>query len=190
MTWPPPPNGPAGPFSGPPNGSWDPFGAHSAPAPQQPAWTYPAPPYGTPPPPRKRRTVLWILGCVAVLLVVALAGVGGWIMFANKDEDQIKDVAARFAAAVDAQDQSAMLAELCSEEADELTSDEDYVADDGGPVDESSKVPFNVETVTVKGDVAALSFTRPTFDTSGTLYLRKESNTWKVCKPAAQQFNG
>jgi hypothetical protein len=121
--------------------------------------------------------VLWVSGCVAALLVIALAGVGGWIMFANKDEDQIKDVAARFASAIDAQDQSAMLAELCSEEATAVTDDEDYVADDGGPVAEPSEEPFNVQTVTVKGDVAALSFTRPTFNTTGTLYLRKESNT-------------
>ncbi|MBD0692142.1 hypothetical protein [Streptomyces sp. CBMA123] len=157
---------------------------------QDPFW----PPAPTSPPeiprrvPRKRWP--YLLG-VAVLLLVA-AGVVGYVEKdrAPGEPDRVRQVADRFAGAVDRGDVAASVGMLCAEEAGDL-------ADDGLPSGEASPSadeqqpgasgpPVEISDVRIQGDVASVHVTRPGVDT--TLYLRKEAGVWSVCAPAAARL--
>lgn len=138
---------------------------------------------------------MWVSLAVGLPVLLVLMCLGGWLLLSKGggalgggDESQVKVAASRFAEAVDTQDQTKILALVCKEESDEITGDEDYDPDDTGPAPGVGKKPFEVTAVVVKGDVASAGFRRPDSNQTGTLYLRKESGMWKVCKPAEQQF--
>ncbi|WP_131812642.1 Rv0361 family membrane protein [Mycolicibacterium peregrinum] len=136
------------------------------------------------------RSKLLIALAIAVPVLLILCGVGGWIWFStSREKGAIKDVASRFAEAIDTQDQDKMLATLCQEEHDLVTDGDGFDPGDSGPGAKDNRQPFEVTDVTVKDDVAQVQFLRPNSEHSGSLYLRKESGAWKVCDPAEAQFN-
>lgn len=136
---------------------------------------------------RSRRRVALV---ITMLVLLVLCSVASWAWFSRtSDEKAIKDIARRFAEAVDTQDQAALLATLCAEEYEQFTEAESFDPSDPGPAVNVSPEPFEVTNVTVKGDVAQVEFRRPTSGHSGSLFLRKESGAWKMCDPAEEQFN-
>ncbi|HVV09524.1 hypothetical protein [Amycolatopsis sp.] len=122
-----------------------------------------------------------LLGAAAVSVVLVVKRGG------QSDEEQIKGVLVTFAAAVDAEDQPAMLKILCQDEAAEMTDADDFEPD--APrvqIDASHWQPPTISDVRVFGDVASATLAQP--PTVSTLYLRKETGSWKVCAPAADQI--
>ena len=155
---------------------------------------YPQPVYGQPWPGHpdrgpQRRSRLLIALAITVPLLLILCGVGGWMWFSRTgDEEAIKVVAARFADAIDTQDQDKLLATLCEEERDDLVDGAGLEPDELEPGAPDDGEPFDVTNVTVKGDLAELQFLRPASHHSGSLYLRKEDGMWKMCSPAEEDF--
>lgn len=165
----------------------------------------PANPIGTPPDyvgrnphpaqrSRRRKVVLLSVGATAVIGVVAAASIGvvTW-QNSNEQKSHIRTVAARFAAAVDAGDETAVASLLCAEEAAALTAAlGDKTAQTDAPTTDGNAV-VAVENIQVKGSVASATLTAPTAIKGGrtapkTTYLTNEGGAWKVCNTAKQRF--
>ncbi len=153
-----PPGDPFGdPFAGPPDGP-------------------------TPAGPRRRRVI--VVTAVAVgVLVVAGAVVGTLVARSHSDEARIRTLVSTFAVVVDDEDQDGILALMCTEEAADITGDDDYDPSRPPPVDPPPHRPVRVSDVRVDGEVASAHITRP--DQPGaTLWFRKEDGRWTVCAHA------
>ncbi|MBO3083037.1 Rv0361 family membrane protein [Cellulomonas fengjieae] len=140
-----------------------------------------------PPDPPRRRRWPWVVAAAAVVLVVAAAVVlPGILRRAFGDEAQIRAVVEDFARAVDREDQAAVIALLCDEEASAITEDDDYdPANDGGVADPPSPRPVRTSEIRVTGGVASARVARSGQPTI-TLWFRQEDDRWTVCAPAEQ----
>ncbi|GII95271.1 Rv0361 family membrane protein [Sinosporangium siamense] len=141
--------------------------------------------------PPARRGKLLLIGALIVAVAVAVVVASG--LFRTQSgtspsaravqrpgEAEIRSTVERFAHAVDREDTVTMIAMLCEEEAqsvaDEVSSSGDQV------LDRSHERPIDVSDIRIAGDVATVRVTRPA-QQPVTMYLRKESNTWKLCDP-------
>jgi ketosteroid isomerase-like protein len=105
----------------------------------------------------------------------------GAISWTHRDEDQIRTTVEKFAHAADREDTAAMISMLCEEEAQSLTADGEP-SSDGRVLSPNYERPIKVSNIRVTGDVAQARVTRPA-QRPATLYLRKETGTWKLCDP-------
>jgi hypothetical protein len=156
------------PYYGPPYGQWPPQ------------------PYGPPPEP-KRRTRIWLLGVVAVVILGIAGGAATWVLMAQNadvEPSKIRAVADDFARAVEGGDPQKIAALMCADEAGPYL---DNVEPMDGDVQTSGEPGFDIGEVTVKGDVAAATLN---FKGGGSqqLYFRKENGKWMVCDPAKDQL--
>jgi hypothetical protein len=124
--------------------------------------------------------LLIITGAAVVGLVVLGAAAFGvhWAM--SGDERAASASVEGFAHAVDRGDQVAVLAMLCSEEADALR-------ESGVPEDETGggsdlERPIRLSDVEIKGHVARAVVRRPDQEPA-TVYLKREAEAWKMCDP-------
>ncbi|MGL6236971.1 MAG: hypothetical protein ACRC20_16715 [Segniliparus sp.] len=158
--------------------------------PQQPPFSQP---YGPPPnfppqhgaqPPKKKRTVLWIV--LSVVGALLLCG-GGFALFIWKmalspdsGPQQVKSVAKDYKRAEDANDAAALAGLLCSADsaqAEAVLRGDAKVA--RGDIDVKSSATIN--------DLGMAAFT----DAKGaawTLYFHKEDGKWKVCPSSRDAF--
>ncbi|CAM3886768.1 MULTISPECIES: Rv0361 family membrane protein [Tsukamurella] len=149
------------------------------------------PPSLTPEQNRRRWRLLLCGIAVITLVTVSLMAVAIWrggSLLGPSAEAQIASTARSFAHAVDTRDQTTMLKLLCREEADQVTSDDDYDPDNSSAEVGLIPRPFQVQSVQVLNDVAAVEFSRSEPVSRGTLYLTKEDDTWKVCDVAKTRF--
>lgn len=113
-----------------------------------------------------------------------------YLLLSNSDTARIRQVVDRFAIAVDADDQTTILAVLCTEEATTITEDDDYIPADGEEPATAAPPggsPVTTSDVQVRGDVAAAAVARAG-RTPVTLYLQKENGSWTICAPAETRF--
>jgi ketosteroid isomerase-like protein len=130
-----------------------------------------------------------VLVAATVALVVVAGGILAAVLVArsHSDEAQIRRLVARFAVAVDREDQHGVIQLLCAEEAADVTEDDDYdAADDGGLTSPPPARAVRTTQVVVTGRVAHAQITRPS-QTAATLWFRKEDDRWTVCAHAADQ---
>jgi hypothetical protein len=143
-------------------------------------------PYGGYPlgPARRSRKPLWVtLAVVAVLAGVAAAGF--WIVVGpagESDQAKITRTIDRFAEAVDTGDMPRALSYMCAAEAQQITDDPDYEADDTGTIDSGKRLPVNVSDIRITGNSATARLSRPPAEPR-TLRLQKEAGAWKLCNP-------
>lgn len=155
-------------------------------APQQQPWgppgapsTFPGPP--VPDAPKRSRKKLWIsLGSIATVAVVA-AGAGAFAYHAaNTPEKQVRKTISKFAEAVDTANGPKMLSMMCKEQAQEVREGDDFDENDDSTVDPGNRRPVDISSVTVSGDTAQATVTRPP-DVPHTYRLVKEDGSWKFC---------
>jgi hypothetical protein len=120
-----------------------------------------------------------LVGCV----VVTRVGGDQATVLSTSDEAKIRKLVNQFAAAVDREDQAAIVALLCTEEAEGITDDEDYDPSRDGGVTERRTAPITISDIRITGDVASARISRPS-QPDTTLYFRKENGVWKVCAAA------
>lgn len=160
------------------------------PDPQHQQYNYPYPP-PYPPAPRRRSKWLIVLAIVIPLVIAAVAA-GGWAFYrwSGADQRAVKTATTRFAEAIDTEDTQKMLAALCQEEVDQIKHDGELDLVDDDPLPADNIEPIDITKVAIRGEAAKADFSRPKSGHTGSLYLRKESGTWKVCAPAEAQFEG
>lgn len=103
----------------------------------------------------------------------------------SDDEGEIRSTVEKFALATDRGDQDAILGLVCEQEAAEIRDSEYFHEDRAGDYDTSvSEAPVTTSDITVTGDTAHATVSRPAGGEPATLYFRKEAGAWKVCAPA------
>lgn len=179
----PPPSAPLHPQGPPPTQPW-PAGPASQPPVQQPSMLQqppmPAPPF--PQPPKKSRKGLWASLTVVAVGLVAVLGIGGFVIFGPgfSDSGKVKKTVDEFAAAVDTSNAPAMLALMCTAQAQQLRDTEGFDADDDSTVDPGSRRPVNISDIRIDGDTAQVTVTRPP-EQPNQFTLVKEDGRWKMC---------
>ncbi|GAA1593984.1 hypothetical protein GCM10009678_90200 [Actinomadura kijaniata] len=146
-------------------------------------------PWPQQPPPRHtvpRRNLVFLLSLPVLLVAAAVAVVAGHLATSGPDlggggeQGKVRKVVTDFAAAVDRNDNAAVLSMLCPQEAEGVADDLDSPGDRGDP--RAELVPITVEDVRITGDVAEARVTRPR-QRPATLFLRREGGVWKLCDP-------
>ncbi|MGH3392533.1 MAG: hypothetical protein ACRDOO_26995 [Actinomadura sp.] len=127
---------------------------------------------------RRTRTFV-VAGAFAALAVFAGAayGVFAWT---HRDEARIRDAVKEFAHAVDREDAATALRLLCAEEA--ASAVESGISENDHGLGSRDERPVETSNIRITGDLAQARMTRPS-QQPATLYLRKESGTWKLCDP-------
>ncbi|MCV7284921.1 hypothetical protein H7J87_06240 [Mycolicibacterium wolinskyi] len=122
----------------------------------------------------------------AVVVVMLVAGVGGFLGFRHHQSEQrlaqIRAAVNEFAEASDTADTEKMVTLMCRAEAAEFTEGFEGDLDNGGPIEPASRRPVNIESITVSGDEATVEVTRPPAPTK-TFKLKREDESWKLCNP-------
>jgi len=200
---PPPPGQPAPGYSGPPGqpAPWPiapPGYGPVAPAGPPVGPLVPGAPRGQPPYPPAPTAVgagkrVWIIAAVAAgVLLLAACGVGAYLVVGHTgaskppavtDETRIRKLVEDFAAAVDRDDQQAILNQVCAAEAEDIMADDDFDPSLAPPANPPSVRPVTVADIQVSGDTASARVSRPS-QPDVTLHFRKEGGAWKVCAPA------
>lgn len=131
--------------------------------------------------------LLIVGGAAATALVVIAAAAFGvyWVM--TDDERDARAAVEEFAHAVDRGDQAAVLAMLCSEEAEALRESGVPEEETGGGSD--LERPIRTSDVEIRDHIARAVVRRPDQDTA-TVYLKLESGTWKMCDPERLRWVG
>lgn len=146
------------------------------------------PPSEPPPHGRGRLVLLVAAGALVVVAGVVVAVVA--LTRPRGDEADIRALVDRFALAVDREDQAAVVALLCAQEAADITEDDDYdPANDGGLATQPPHRDVRTSQVQVTGDVASARVERPEQDAT-TLWFRKEDGVWTVCAYAQEDATG
>ncbi|MBO9556209.1 hypothetical protein [Cellulomonas sp.] len=138
--------------------------------------------------PRRRRAIVVVAVAVGVLVVVGAVVARVLVARSHSDEARIRTLVSQFAVVVDDEDQAGILALMCTEEAADITDDDDYDPSRPPPVDPPPHRPVRVSDVHVVGEVASAHITRP--DQPGaTLWFRKEDGRWTVCAHAQDDLS-
>jgi hypothetical protein len=126
-----------------------------------------------------RRTRI-VVAVVAALLLLAVAAGGVYVALASTDQARIRGTVTDFAAAVDRQDQPAMLDLLCADEAAAITEDDDYDPS-AEPVD-APVLDREVTDVSIApdGQTAIAVLVTPGREPVS-VPLRRERDRWTVC---------
>jgi hypothetical protein len=134
--------------------------------------------------PKSRTWSFVVAGAITALAVFSGAayGVFAWT---HRDEAQIREAVKDFAHAVDREDAATMLRLLCTEEAQSAV--ESGVSENDRGLVSRYERPVETSNIRIIGDVAQTRVTRPS-QQPATLYLRKESGTWKLCDPERQRW--
>ena len=133
--------------------------------------------------PSRRRGIRLLVGVAGAVLAAGV--LAGCQKQDESDDAQIRRVVDQFATAVDRVDQPAILALLCTEEADEMREDDDFDPD-AAPLADPKTRSVQASDIHVDADTASARISRPD-QPDTTLWFRREGGTWKVCAPAGDE---
>ena len=118
-----------------------------------------------------------ILFAISGVLYLALGGC------ANTPEAQVRQVINDFATAVDTEDQAKIVELLCTEEAANITEDDDYdPTANGSTLETATRLDRQISEIHITDEAASAKITFPNHE-SIIIDLRQENGIWHICAP-------